>query len=137
MPVYGKGENIRDWLYVDDHAKGLVLALEQGAVGESYNIGGRNERTNLEVVHTLCDLLDELRPRTNGSYRDLITYVTDRPGHDFRYAIDASKIEADLGWQAEETFDTGLRKTVEWYLEHPSWGQSKSNAYGGERLGLR
>ena len=136
MPVYGKGDNVRDWIYVEDHAKGLRQVLESGKIGESYNIGGRNERTNLEVVERICDILDEIRPRKKGSYRELISFVSDRPGHDFRYAIDAGKIEAALGWRAEDTFETGLRKTIDWYLENPNWGRAKGSAYDGERLGL-
>ena len=136
MPVYGKGDNVRDWIYVDDHAKGLRQVMETGAIGESYNIGGGNERTNLQVVERICGILDEIQPREAGSYKDLITFVSDRPGHDFRYAIDASKIEAQLGWQAEDGFETGLRKTVEWYLQNPNWGQAKDEAYDGQRLGL-
>lgn len=122
LPIYGDGMNIRDWLYVGDHCDALCAVLERGRVGESYNIGGRNERTNLEVVDTLCDLLDELRPRANGnSYRDLKSFVGDRPGHDRRYAIDASKVEREIGWRPAETFASGLRKTVSWYLENPQW----------------
>ena len=136
LPVYGKGDNIRDWLFVDDHAKGLQLVMETGKVGQSYNIGGRNERTNLEVVERICEILQELRPKENGSYKDQITFVADRPGHDFRYAIDATKIENDLGWQAEENFESGLRKTVEWYLANPDWGRSDNESYQGQRLGL-
>jgi dTDP-glucose 4,6-dehydratase len=120
LPIYGKGDNIRDWLYVDDHARALRLVLAKGAVGETYNIGGCNEKTNLEVVHAVCAILDELRP--NGApHSKLITYVQDRPGHDRRYAIDAGKIARELGWKPQETFDTGLRKTVLWYLENTAW----------------
>ena len=135
MPVYGKGDNVRDWLYVDDHARGLCMVLEHGAVGESYNIGGRNERTNLEVVERICDCLDERHPQGK-PHRDLISFVADRPGHDFRYAIDATKIETELGWQAQETFETGLAKTIDWYLDHRDWGRDGDTAYTGERLGL-
>lgn len=136
LPVYGKGENVRDWLFVDDHARALELVLTKGAVGESYNVGGRAERTNLEVVETICDLLDERRPLNGGRHRDLITFVTDRPGHDRRYAIDSAKIERELGWQAEETFETGLAKTVDWYLANDWWWQPiRSGTYAGERLG--
>ncbi|MDX1461444.1 MAG: dTDP-glucose 4,6-dehydratase [Marinirhabdus sp.] len=117
IPIYGDGKNIRDWLYVMDHCKGIQLALEKGKLGETYNIGGRNERENLYIAHTICDILDELKP-SKGSYREQITFVTDRPGHDFRYAIDASKLENELGWKAEETFETGIKKTVAWYLNH-------------------
>ena len=139
LPVYGRGENIRDWLYVDDHAAALQLALERGKAGETYAIGGRSERTNIEVVRTICQLLDELQPRaTSDGYASLITYVTDRPGHDFRYAIDSSRIEGELGWHPRETFETGLRKTVQWYLDNQRWVQRvQSGAYRGERLGLR
>lgn len=119
IPIYGDGKNIRDWLYVLDHCKGIDLVFHKGNSGETYNIGGRNERLNIDIAHTICKILDQRRPRSNGrSYSELITYVTDRPGHDRRYAIDASKIENQLGWQAEENFDTGIVKTVDWYLEN-------------------
>lgn len=122
LPIYGKGDNIRDWLYVDDHAKGIILAYEKGQLGESYCIGGHNEKTNLEVVQTICKILDELQPKADAkSYLEQISYVTDRAGHDFRYAMDPSKIQNDLGWQAEENFDTGIRKTVQWYLDNQEW----------------
>ena len=120
LPIYGKGDNIRDWLYVDDHARALRLVLEKGQLGENYNIGGWNEKTNLEVVHTICAILDEFRPQ-GAPHAALITYVQDRPGHDRRYAIDASKIARELGWKPLETFETGLRKTVEWYLANTDW----------------
>jgi len=120
LPIYGKGDNIRDWLYVDDHARALRLVLEKGQLGETYNIGGWNEKTNLEVVHTICAILDELRPQ-GAPHAALITYVQDRPGHDRRYAIDASKIARELGWKPLETFETGLRKTVQWYLANTAW----------------
>jgi dTDP-glucose 4,6-dehydratase len=120
LPIYGKGDNIRDWLYVDDHARALRLVLEKGALGETYNIGGWNEKTNLEVVDALCAILDELHPQ-GAPHARLKTYVQDRPGHDKRYAIDAGKIERDLGWKPQETFETGLRKTVEWYLANDGW----------------
>ncbi|MCE9550764.1 MAG: dTDP-glucose 4,6-dehydratase [Betaproteobacteria bacterium] len=120
LPIYGKGDNIRDWLYVDDHARALRLVLEQGQVGETYNIGGWNEKTNLEVVHAICSILDELRPQ-GAPHASLITYVQDRPGHDHRYAIDAGKIAHELGWKPLETFETGLRKTVQWYLTNTGW----------------
>lgn len=120
LPIYGKGDNIRDWLYVDDHARALRVVLERGRVGETYNIGGWNEKTNLEVVYEICAILDELRPQ-GAPHASLITYVQDRPGHDHRYAIDASKIAHELGWKPLETFKTGLRKTVEWYLTNPDW----------------
>lgn len=136
LPVYGKGDNVRDWLYVEDHARALRLVLEKGVIGESYNIGGYNERTNLDVVRTLCALLDELAP-AGAPHDRLITFVADRPGHDKRYAIDASKITRELGWTPQETFETGLRKTVEWYLENRSWWEAILNgSYRGERLGL-
>lgn len=136
LPVYGDGSNIRDWLHVEDHVRALWLVAQSGSPGKTYNIGGRNERTNLEVVETICDLLDELRPSAE-SYRRLIEFVTDRPGHDQRYAIDASRLESDLGWKADETFDTGIRKTVQWYLDNPQWwGPLRQSVYAGERLGL-
>jgi dTDP-glucose 4,6-dehydratase len=122
LPIYGKGDNVRDWLYVDDHAQALRLVFERGAPGETYNIGGHNEKTNLEVVDGLCALLDELKPRPDGrSYRDQKVSVADRPGHDKRYAIDATKIERELGWTPLETFESGMRKTVQWYLDNPDW----------------
>ena len=120
LPVYGKGDNVRDWLYVDDHVRALRLVLEKGRVGETYNIGGWNEKTNLEVVHAICTILDELHPQSAPHDR-LITFVEDRPGHDQRYAIDAGKIERELGWKPQETFESGLRKTVEWYLANGDW----------------
>jgi dTDP-glucose 4,6-dehydratase len=126
LPIYGKGDNIRDWLYVDDHARALRLVLEKGELGETYNIGGWNEKTNLEVVDAICSILDELRPQ-GAPHAQLKTYVPDRPGHDKRYAIDASKIERDLGWKPVETFETGLRKTVEWYLSNDDWVQGVSS----------
>ncbi|WP_319525772.1 dTDP-glucose 4,6-dehydratase [uncultured Desulfosarcina sp.] len=122
IPVYGDGANIRDWLYVTDHCRAILDVLAKGIPGSVYNIGGRSEKTNLDVVHTLCSILDELAPRGNGQgYDQLITFVTDRPGHDRRYAIDAAKIEAEIGWQPEETFESGIRKTVQWYLDHSEW----------------
>lgn len=121
LPVYGDGQQIRDWLYVKDHCSALRRVLEAGTPDEIYNIGGWNEKPNLDIVHTICRLLDGLRPRQDGSYRDLIEFVTDRPGHDRRYAIDAGKIERELGWKPAETFETGIRKTVQWYLDHPAW----------------
>jgi len=141
LPIYGDGSQIRDWLYVDDHARALVLVAERGEVGETYNIGGHNEKKNIEVVKTLCTLLEELagelKPSGITAYENLITFVTDRPGHDHRYAIDASKIEKELGWTPEETFETGLRKTVQWYLENQSWWeQVLSGNYALERKGL-
>jgi dTDP-glucose 4,6-dehydratase len=139
LPVYGKGDNVRDWLYVDDHARALLLVLAKGRLGEVYNVGGRNERTNLEVVQTICDILDELQPLANKQpRRSLIEFVTDRPGHDQRYAIDASKLEDELGWRALENFNTGIRKTVEWYIENRSgWcAHVLDGSYRLERLGV-
>ncbi|WP_417223670.1 dTDP-glucose 4,6-dehydratase [Amphritea sp.] len=143
LPVYGNGRQIRDWLYVEDHAKALIKVAQEGAVNETYNVGGHNEKQNIEVVLTLCDLLDELVPTVENnavlvkSYRDLIVYVDDRPGHDLRYAIDASKIERELGWSPDETFETGLRKTVQWYLDNKSWWQAVlDGSYQCERLGV-
>lgn len=138
LPVYGKGDNVRDWLYVDDHARALRLVLEKGKVGETYNVGGENERTNLEVVHTICSLLDELAPASaHKPHKNLITYVADRPGHDFRYAMDITKISRHLGWRPTETFETGMQKTVRWYLANESWWRSiLDKSYRGERLGL-
>ncbi|CAJ0777072.1 dTDP-glucose 4,6-dehydratase [Ralstonia mannitolilytica] len=121
LPVYGDGQNVRDWLYVGDHCAAIRRVLEAGKVGEVYNVGGWNEKNNLEVVHTLCDLLDDLKPRPEGSYREQITFVKDRPGHDRRYAIDARKLERELNWKPAETFESGLRKTVEWYLDNQEW----------------
>ena len=123
LPVYGDGQNVRDWLYVRDHCSAIREVLARGRLGETYNVGGWNEKTNLDVVHTLCDLLDELKPRAAGSYRDQISFVKDRPGHDRRYAIDARKLEQELGWKPAETFETGLRKTVQWYLDNQAWVQ--------------
>ena len=138
LPVYGKGEQVRDWLYVDDHARALHRVVEGGQVGETYNIGGHNEKKNIDVVKTICQLLDEIHPRTDRHlYAEQITFVKDRPGHDLRYAIDASKIERELGWKPRESFETGLRKTVEWYLQNPTWWQRvRSGVYQGQRLGL-
>lgn len=121
LPVYGDGQNVRDWLYVGDHCSAIREVLARGVPGETYNIGGWNEKKNLDVVHTLCDLLDAARPKATGSYRDQITYVKDRPGHDRRYAIDARKLERELGWKPAETFETGLAKTVRWYLDNQVW----------------
>lgn len=138
IPVYGDGRNIRDWLYVEDHVRALLTVLAAGRVGETYNIGGRCERRNIDVVHQICGLLDELRPRPDGeSYTTQIAFVPDRPGHDRRYAIDITKIESELGWQPGETFETGLRKTITWYLANEEWwGRIRSGAYRGERLGV-
>jgi dTDP-glucose 4,6-dehydratase len=140
LPVYGKGEQVRDWLYVEDHARALYKVVTEGEIGETYNIGGHNEKQNIEVVYTLCDLLEELAPnkpaRVN-EYRSLISHVTDRPGHDLRYAIDARKIEQELGWVPEETFETGLRKTVRWYLNNLEWCKRvQDGSYQRERLGV-
>ena len=143
LPVYGKGANVRDWLYVDDHVKALCLVNAKGVPGETYNVGGHNERTNLEVVKTVCAILDELRPLSQTShssqlshYSDLITYVADRPGHDLRYAIDPAKLMNELGWKPEENFETGIRKTVQWYLDNEWWWKPiHEKKYAGQRLG--
>ena len=136
LPIYGDGSNIRDWLYVEDHADALLLVLEKGALGRSYNIGGENERTNLELVQTLCAILDAKRPKNTGSYADQITFVTDRPGHDARYAIDPSRIRAELGWRPSVTVEEGLERTVQWYLDNAGWWQPLLARKGvGERLG--
>lgn len=138
LPIYGDGSNIRDWLYVEDHADALLLVAQKGALGRSYNIGGENERTNLELVKTICSILDDLRPRGEGSYADLITFVTDRPGHDARYAIDPQRISEELGWRPSVTVEEGLRKTVQWYLDNEAWWQALQNRQGvGERLGVK
>jgi len=137
LPVYGDGQNIRDWLYVEDHAKALALVLERGMVGETYNVGGRNERTNLHVVESICDLLDELSPSGTGSRRSLISFVADRPGHDRRYAIDASKLERELGWRADENFESGLTKTVRWFFDNRRWWEAiLDRGYQQKRIGL-
>jgi dTDP-glucose 4,6-dehydratase len=137
LPVYGRGDNVRDWLFVEDHARALELIVERGRPGETYNVGGGNERTNLEVVQAICDILDDLAPRADGgSRRDLISFVADRPGHDARYAIDAEKLKGELGWRATETFDSGLRRTIQWYLENEPWWRPLRQRYGGDRLGL-
>jgi len=135
LPVYGKGENVRDWLYVEDHARALDLIAERGRVGETYNVGGRNERKNIDVVRRICAVLDELVPG-NRPREELIEFVTDRPGHDARYAIDATKLENELGWRALENFDTGIAKTVQWYLDNEWWWRPLRERYSGERLGL-
>ncbi|MBN4080871.1 dTDP-glucose 4,6-dehydratase [Caldithrix abyssi] len=139
LPVYGQGLNIRDWLYVEDHCDAIYVVLLKGKTGETYNIGGDNEIQNIDIVNTISSILDELKPRSNGnSYADLITYVTDRPGHDFRYAIDASKIKKSLGWTPKETFETGIRKTIQWYLDNePWWRKIQMGAYRQERLGIK
>lgn len=140
LPVYGNGEQIRDWLFVEDHARALYKVVTEGVAGETYNIGGHNERKNIEVVNTICTILDEIitaKPNNISSFAELITYVTDRPGHDLRYAIDASKIKDELGWVPQETFESGIRKTVEWYLTNQDWWQRvMDGSYAGERLGL-
>ena len=136
LPVYGRGDNVRDWLFVEDHTRALHLILTRGQPGQKYNVGGRNERRNLEVVEAICDILDEMRP-DRMSRRALVTFVADRPGHDHRYAIDATKLETELGWKARETFETGLRKTVAWYLANETWWRPlRERVYTGERLGL-
>jgi len=138
LPVYGEGLNVRDWLFVEDHCDAIYSVLQKGAIGETYNIGGHNEIKNIDIVNTICSTLDELKPRSNGSsYSELITYVTDRPGHDFRYAIDASKINKDLGWSPKETFETGIRKTIQWYLDNEQWWRHiQDGTYNQERLGI-
>ena len=136
LPVYGKGANVRDWLYVDDHVAALCLVNGKGEIGRTYNVGGHNERTNLEVVKTVCSVLDELRPRAEGRYEDLITYVSDRPGHDLRYAIDPSRLMNELGWKPQENFESGIRRTVRWYLENEWWWKPiREGKYSGQRLG--
>jgi dTDP-glucose 4,6-dehydratase len=140
LPVYGDGKQVRDWLFVDDHARALLTVLEKGSIGETYNVGGHNEKENINVVQTICDILEELKPgKPNGlaCYRDLITFVKDRPGHDLRYAIDAGKIADELGWRPQETFDSGIRKTVQWYLENLAWCRHvQDGSYRRERIGL-
>ena len=141
LPVYGKGDNVRDWLYVEDHAKALATVLERGNVGETYNVGGNNERTNVQVVETICSVLDRLQPERRaelsiGSFNELITFVQDRPGHDKRYAIDATKLKTQLGWRPEENFDSGIVKTVQWYLANAWWWKPiREKKYAGQRLG--
>jgi dTDP-glucose 4,6-dehydratase len=138
LPIYGDGSNIRDWLYVEDHADALLLVLEKGTLGRSYNIGGENERTNLELVRTLCNILDDLRPKPEGAYSDQITFVTDRPGHDARYAIDPARIRAELGWRPSVTVEEGLRRTVQWYLDNEAWWRPLQERAGvGQRLGTK
>lgn len=139
LPIYGKGNQIRDWLYVEDHAKALYKVVTQGVIGETYNIGGHNEKQNIEVVITICRILDELQPRPSGQiYESLITYVKDRPGHDLRYAINATKMQRELNWLPVETFETGIRKTVEWYLENLEWCRRvQDGSYQRERLGVK
>jgi dTDP-glucose 4,6-dehydratase len=136
LPVYGSGQNIRDWLFVDDHARALGIILDKGKLGETYNVGGRNERQNIDVVRQICSCMDEMRGLSS-QHDQFITYVTDRPGHDLRYAIDASKLETTLGWRAQETFETGIKKTVKWYLDRTDWWKPlRDKVYRGERLGL-
>ncbi len=136
IPIYGKGDNVRDWLYVEDHADALLLVLENGEVGRSYNIGGENERTNLELVETICSILDQKRPKPSGSYKDQISFVPDRPGHDKRYAIDPARIRDELGWRPSVTVEEGLEKTVQWYLDNEPWWRALQDRQGvGERLG--
>lgn len=135
MPVYGSGNNVRDWLFVEDHARALDMIAERGRVGETYNVGGRNEQRNIDVVNRICGIMDEFRPE-HGPHSRLITYVQDRPGHDARYAIDATKLEQELGWKAVENFDTGIEKTVKWYLENEWWWAPLRKGYKGDRLGL-
>lgn len=138
LPVYGDGQNIRDWLFVDDHCRALILAMFNGVPGQIYNVGGQSEMNNIDVVNIICDLLDEMRPRTDRvSYREQITFVEDRPGHDRRYAIDCGKIQRELGWVPEETFESGLRRTVLWYLDNADWCDRAASHYHGQRLGLR
>ena len=136
--VYGAGTNVRDWIHVEDHARALLAVLNKGRLGESYNVGARSERTNLQVVETICDVLDDIRPKPgSGSHRDLIRFVSDRPGHDFRYAMGADKVGAEVGWQAQIDFEAGLRQTVQWYIDNEDWWRPlKSGVYTGERLGL-
>ena len=136
IPVYGKGENVRDWLYVEDHVEALLAVVERGVVGRSYNVGGNNERRNIDLVRTICEILDELRPGEQ-PYDNLITFVTDRPGHDMRYAIDASRIETELGWKPSVSVEEGLRKTVEWYLANEEWWRPLWEAGAGKRLGTK
>jgi dTDP-glucose 4,6-dehydratase len=136
LPIYGQGENVRDWLHVEDHARALELILARGRVGHSYNVGARSERTNLQVVEMICDVLDRKRPLNDKSHRDLVQFVSDRPGHDLRYAIDPSKLERELGWTAEESFESGIEKTVDWYLANEWWWRPiRERRYSGERLG--
>jgi dTDP-glucose 4,6-dehydratase len=138
LPIYGDGRNIRDWLYVTDHCKAIHQVIQSGKIGETFNIGGNNEKTNLQVVKTICDFLDKLEPKSNGAYQDQITYVADRPGHDKRYAINAGKIQRDLGWFPAESFESGMRKTVCWYLDNKEWVENiLSGGYRLERIGLK
>ncbi len=137
IPVYGKGENVRDWLYVEDHAHALLTIIAKGRLGETYNVGGHNERRNIDLIHTICDLMDEMRPKSH-QHRDLINFVTDRPGHDMRYAIDASKIEQELGWRPSVTVEEGMRQTVQWYLDNDWWWEAiRARGFSNERIGLK
>src|SRR5579862_1262653 len=137
LPLYGDGKNVRDWLYVEDHAQALTSVLQHGRVGDTYNIGGRNERTNLEVVHAVCDILDRVRPSHKGPRRQLIKFVDDRPGHDLRYAIDATKLESEIGWRAKENFETGIERTVKWYVAERRWWEAiLAGGYKAQRLGI-
>jgi dTDP-glucose 4,6-dehydratase len=137
LPVYGRGLNVRDWLYVEDHCKAIERVVSAGKPGETYNVSGRNEMRNIDIVNAVCDALDQIRPDPAGGRRRLIQFVQDRPGHDWRYAVDSSKIESELGWRPRETFETGLRKTVSWYLDHPAWIENiRKGKYQGERLGI-
>jgi dTDP-glucose 4,6-dehydratase len=136
LPVYGDGQNIRDWLYVNDHCKAIDLVFKNGCIGDTYNIGGNNEIKNLDIVNIICELMNELKPSKNGDYKNLITFVEDRPGHDYRYAIDSTKIQNELGWKPMETFTSGIRKTIKWYIENESWWRDiKNMKYNQERLG--
>lgn len=136
LPVYGDGRQIRDWLYAGDHAEALLTVLEKGEIGETYNIGGKSEMANLDVVQMICDILQDMRPLQSGHYRDLITFVSDRPGHDRRYAIDTGKIDKELGWQPRHNFEQGLQETVQWYLDHEGWWQNLlDDQYKLERIG--
>ena len=139
LPVYGTGENVRDWLYVQDHCDAINMVLQKGIVGETYNVGGNNEIPNIQIIRDICTILDEVKPAESGnSYHQLITFVKDRPGHDFRYAIDSTKIKQDLGWQPHKTFQSGLRKTINWYLNNKDWWtETQENIYQQERLGTR
>jgi len=139
LPVYGKGLNIRDWLFVEDHCDAIITVLNKGNIGETYNIGGNNEIKNIEIVNQICSTLDKINPRSNGEkYSKLISYVQDRPGHDFRYAIDASKIKKDLGWEPKETFESGILKTINWYINNESWWRKiQKGTYSQERLGIK
>jgi dTDP-glucose 4,6-dehydratase len=137
LPIYGDGKQVRDWLYVEDHARALIKVVLEGTIGETYNVGGHNEKQNIEVVTTICEILDELRPKVGGTYKEQITFVADRPGHDQRHAIDAGKIQRELGWAPQETFESGIRKTVEWYLANSQWCEAVTqNKYSRERIGL-